>query len=281
VTFAAIPYTTFPLIELGPLHLRTFGVAVGAGVLIGAWVAARTLERIEISREDTYRLATRMVVFGVIGARIAWDISHWSEIDSPIDLIAVWNGGLQFAGGFIAAILVGFPVFRRWDRTRRWRVLDGYAYGLTIGLAIGRIGCYAVGEHLGRDTTSFFLATRYDGGATREGPPAIGDVIHNTSLYEMLHLLVLFGLLTWLYRRRPGPGVIMGVFCLWYGVTRFLTDFLRGYDEKVLGLTGAQWMCVALIPTGLWILTRVSPTLSKLRSIPGPEPEIERQNEET
>lgn len=261
MTLAAIPYTTFPEIALGPLRLRTFGLAVGAGVLIGAWVAARLLERVGISREDTYRLATRMVVAGVVGARITWDISHWSDIDSPLDLVAVWNGGLQFSGGFLAAVAVGFPTFRRWSRAQRWRVLDGYAYGLTLGLAIGRIGCYSVGEHLGRDTTSFFLATRYDGGATREGPPLDGQVIHNTALYELLLLLALFGLLTLLYRRRPAPGVLMGAFCLWYGVTRFLTDFLRGYDDTALGLTGAQWMCVLLVPTGIWILALVSPKL--------------------
>lgn len=43
----------------------------------------------------------------------------------------------------------------------------------------------------------------------------------------------------------------------------FLTDFLRGYDEKVIGLTGAQWMSVALIPTGLWILIKVRRSLAR------------------
>lgn len=256
---AAIPYTTFPEISLGPLNLRTFGLMVGAGVLIGAWVSARVIEKWGVSREEIYRLATRLVVAGVIGARITWDLTHWSEIDSPIDLIAVWNGGLQFSGGFIAAVIFGFPVFRRWTRPLRWRVLDGYAYGLTLGLAIGRIGCYSVGEHLGKDTTSFFLAVRYDGGLTREGPPEIGQVIHNTALYEFISLMLLFGVLTLIRRRPVGPGTLIGVFCLWYGVVRFLTDFLRGYDEKVLGLTGAQWMSVLLVPTAVWILGWVRP----------------------
>jgi phosphatidylglycerol:prolipoprotein diacylglycerol transferase len=257
---AAIPYEAFPEISLGPLDLRTFGLMVGLGVLVGALVAARYIERATgVDRDATYALATRMVIAGVIGARITWVLSHLDRIDSPVDVIAIWEGGLQFSGGFIAAVIVGFPTFRRWTKARRWRVLDGYALGLTIGLAFGRVGCYSVGEHFG-GTTTFFLGTRYEGGSTREGPPEIGEVIHHTALYEMLHLLVLFGLLLWLLTRRrpaPAPGTGIGVFCLWYGVARFGTDFLRAYDETVLGLTGAQWLMLVVAPIGVWILLRV------------------------
>jgi prolipoprotein diacylglyceryltransferase len=55
--YAVIPYETFPKIALGPLELRTFGVMVGLGVLIGAWLAARYIEQhTGVSRDDTYRL---------------------------------------------------------------------------------------------------------------------------------------------------------------------------------------------------------------------------------
>ena len=63
--------------SLGPLELRTFGLMVGLGVLLGAWVAARYIEEhTGVVRDETYRLATRLVVGGVIGARITWDLSH-------------------------------------------------------------------------------------------------------------------------------------------------------------------------------------------------------------
>jgi phosphatidylglycerol:prolipoprotein diacylglycerol transferase len=259
---ASIPYETFPIIEIGPVELRTFGLMVGLGVLLGAWVAGRYIEaRTAITRDETYRLATRLVIWGVIGARITWDITHWDQIHSPIDLVAVWKGGLQFSGGFIAAVIAGLPVFRKWTRAVRWINLDGYAYGLTLGLAFGRIGCISVGEHFG-STTAFFLGVRYEGGSVRE--PFLGDVplvngmtFHNTAVYELLFLAVLFGLLTVVARRRPAPGTLIGIFCLYYGIARGLSDFLRVNDKTIAGLTGAQWMCVALIPTGIWILTKV------------------------
>jgi phosphatidylglycerol:prolipoprotein diacylglycerol transferase len=268
---AVIPYTTFPIIKLGPLELRTFGLMVGIGVLVGAWIAARYIEEhAGIARDDTYRLATRLVVAGVIGARITWDITHWSDLESPLDLIAVWKGGLQFSGGFVAAVIVSVPTFRKWTRNVRWTTIDGYAVGLTIGLAFGRVGCISVGEHFGR-MSSWLLAVRYDGGSVRE--PYLGEIrleegmtFHNTAIYELLFLLVLFGVLLLLARRRPAPGTLIGVFCLYYGMARGLSDFLRVNDNTVLGLTGAQWLCVALIPAGILILTKVRPATAASES---------------
>jgi phosphatidylglycerol:prolipoprotein diacylglycerol transferase len=260
---AAIPYTTFPKIDLGFAEIRTFGLMVALGVMVGAVIAARLGERAGVPSDDTIGLATRLVVAGVIGARITWVLTHLDQIDSPVDVVAVWQGGLQFSGGFLAAIVVGIPTFRKWSRVTRWRMLDGLALGLAVGLAFGRVGCYSVGEHLGKASTSFFLATRYDGGSTREGPPLVGQVIHNTALYEGLHLLVLAALLWWIVRQRPVPGSLIGIFCVWYGLARLGTDFLRGYDETKLGLTGAQWMCVALVPAGLYILLKVRRSLAR------------------
>jgi phosphatidylglycerol---prolipoprotein diacylglyceryl transferase len=261
---AAIPYTTFPTIDVGPFELRTFGIAVGLGIVVGVIIAARWGEEFGIQRDDTIALGTRMVIAGVIASRLTWVITHTDQIDSPIDVIAVWEGGLQFSGGFLGAIAVGIPSFRRWSRYQRWRLLDGMALGLTVGMAIGRIGCYAVGEHLG-GSTSFFLGVRYDGGDTREGPLVVGEVIHNTALYEIVHLIALALLLVWLmYRRNASPGTAMGIFLAWYGAFRFGTDFLRSYDDTVLGLTGAQWMCLGLLATAVWVLVRVRPQLAGL-----------------
>jgi phosphatidylglycerol:prolipoprotein diacylglycerol transferase len=270
---AVIPYTTFPTIDLGPLNLKTFGLMVALGVLLGAWVAAAYAERFGVSRDETYRVATWMVLAGLIGSRLTWAATHTDQIDSPLDVIAIWQGGIQFSGGFIFALIVGLPFFKRWNRLQRWQVLDGFSLGLAIGLAIGRIGCYSVGEHFGR-TSNFLLAVRYDGGSVRE--PTLGDVqlvkgttFHNTALYEFLYMLVLFAILGALVlaARRRGrevsPGTLVGVFIVYYGFFRWLSDSLRVNDERIAGMTGAQWMCLVMIPAGLWILFQVRPSLAE------------------
>lgn len=290
---AAISYTTFPTIELGPFSLRTFGLMVALGVLLGASLGSRYGERFGVNREDTYRTGTLMVLAGIVGARLTWVVTHWEELTSPtdsvtdwfVDVIAIWRGGIQFAGGFIAALIVGWPMFRRWTKVQRWHVLNGYAWGLTLGVAIGRIGCYSVGEHFGRQT-DFFLATRYEGGSLTE--PTLGDtpllpgmVFHNTSLYELIQLAVLFGVmgaLILLARRKDRevlPVTLVALFMVWYGVVRFLTDTLRVNDDRVLSMTGAQWMSLVMVPYGVWLFTRTRPKLAKLVGPDGQELEGE------
>lgn len=252
---ASIPYRTYPTIELGPLNLHTFGLVVAVGMLIGIWLAARYLERRGIPRDEIYRLGFRLVLWGIVGARLAWVLTHLDELSSPLEAFAIWQGGLTFTGGFIVAVIAAIPTFRRWTPAERWHTVDGAALGLAAGVGIGRIGCYLVGEHLGGETT-FFLASKYLGGETREGPLVVGQVIHNTSMYEFLHLmaltLVLYLLLS--KRRNLVPGTAMGIFCVWYGIARFGTDFLRAYDETVFGLTAAQYLSVVLFGVGIWIL---------------------------
>ena len=268
---AVIPYTTHPTIELGPLTLRTFGAMTALGVVLGIWFGAVHGEQYGVHRDEAYSIGTRMVVAGVIGARLTWVLTHLDQIDSPIDVIAVWEGGLQFAGGFIAAIAVGLPTFLKWNRLQRWQLLDGYAVAVPIGAAFGRLGCLSVGEHFGRQS-DFLLATRWDGGELREptlglGADAhvlqIGDSFLNPALYECVTLFVMFFGLWWLLRRRPTPGTVGGTYLIVYAVQRFVWDTMRVNDERVLGMTGAQWMCVAMIPIGIYVLFWVRPAMTR------------------
>jgi phosphatidylglycerol---prolipoprotein diacylglyceryl transferase len=279
---AAIPYTTFPDLPFG---LRTFGLMVAIGVLLGARVGSDYGERFGVNREDTYRTGTLMVIAGILGSRLTWVASHTEDIHSPLDVIAIWKGGIQFSGGFIAALIVGWPMFRKWGKVQRWHVLNGYSLGLTLGVAIGRIGCYSVGEHFGRQT-DFFLGTRYDGGDVRE--PTLGDiplqkgmVFHNTALYEMITMFLLAAFMVFLVwrARRVGhevlPVTLASLFMIIAGIIRFGLDTLRVNDERILHMTGAQWMSLVMVPYGLWLWFSTRPKIAKLCGPDGRELEPE------
>ncbi len=248
-----IPYYSFPEITIGPITLQTFGIFVAIGILTGVYVAARRNERFGIPREETEKVGFILVGAALVGARILWVLTHREEISSPLDVIAVWDGGLQFTGGFVTAILLAPLVTRSWPRGRRWELLDGAVLGLAIGQAIGRLGCIAVGEHLG-GPTDFFLGINYRGGVVVEGPLEVGVTYHSAALYEALWLVPVILVLFWLDRRGARPGVMSGVFIISYGVLRFLTDIVRINDERLFGLTGAQYMSLVLIPFGSWVL---------------------------
>jgi phosphatidylglycerol:prolipoprotein diacylglycerol transferase len=270
----AIPYRTFPdLLEIGGFQLRTFGLMVGLGILAAAWFAGSYGERIGVARDETYRLATRLVIAGVVGSRLAWDIANWDQIENPIDLIAMWEGGLQFSGGFALATVVALPTVWKWPALRKWRMADIVAASLAVGVAFGRIGCTAVGEHFGSTWGESWvpLMVRYEGGDLREPtlgntPIVEGMVFHNTAIYELLLMAVVFVLLWRMLERRPPivPGTAMGVFCVVYAAQRFLLDFLRVNDEIKFGLTGAQWACLVTFAVGVWIFVHWRPRNARL-----------------
>ena len=173
-----------------------------------------------------------------------------------MDAIAIWQGGLQFSGGFVFAVIAGYPVYRHWNRLTRWHSLDGYAYGLSIGLGIGRIGCYAVGEHFG-SLTSFPLAVRYDGGTVRED--FLGTVPlepgHGVPPDRALRAHLHGGAVRAAQRRalraeaaaraRASPWRSSPASTGWPASS---SDSLRVNDETLLGLTGAQYLCLACSP---------------------------------
>lgn len=251
-----IPYGTFPTIPIGPVTLHTFGLFVAMGLLLGTWIFLGHGRRHGLDTDALGSLAWWIVVAGFVGARGLFVLAHLSDYAGrPWAVFALWEGGLEFSGGFVLAIAVVLWWLRRHPEVPGLVLSDGVVLGLAAGLAVGRIGCYAVGEHLGGET-SFPLAVHYLGGLTREGPIPVGAHVHNTALYELLLLLPLIGLLFWLRRRGARPGVPTAVFLLWYGVQRFSTDFFRAYDRTALGLTGAQYLCIALVAAGLVLLGR-------------------------
>ena len=251
-----IPYVPFPTIEAGPVTIQVFGLFVAAGVLLGGWLTARRNATLGIATEDTERIVIWLVVAGVVGARLLWVLTNLDSIDSPIDVVAVWEGGLQFSGGFVAALVLSPYLVRNLSREQRWHMIDGAAIGLAVGLMGGRIGCYAVGEHVG-GTTTFPLGITYRGtpGDTVEGPLVVGETYWSLPVLEFAYVGVILAVLLLLDRRgRYGAGTLAGVFCIGYAVCRFASDFLRSYDPTVYGFTGAQYMTMALLPVGLFFL---------------------------
>ncbi|MGJ7440782.1 prolipoprotein diacylglyceryl transferase [Aquipuribacter sp. MA13-6] len=253
---AGIPYVPFPTIEIGPLTIQVFGLCVAVGVLLGGFVTARRNAKLGISTDDTEKIVIALVLAGVVGARILWVLTNLDRIEGPIDVIAVWDGGLQFSGGFILALLIAPYLVRNLSKEQRWHMIDGAAIGLAIGLMFGRIGCYAVGEHLG-GTTTFPLGITYRGtpGDTIEGPLVVGETYWALPVIEFLYVGVILAVMLAVDRKgRFGAGTLAGVFCIGYAVSRFASDFLRTFDDTVYGFTGAQYMCIVLLPVGLWFL---------------------------
>ena len=153
---AEIAYPTIVKIHIGPFAISPHGVGIAVGFLLGARLMLPEAERKGISESDVYPLLTRAAIGAIIGARLAYVVSHLTSdatqvgyLHHPFDVFKVWQGGISLLGGIIGAILLALPEMRK-RRLSFWKLMDAAAPGIALGVIIGRIGDLIVGDHLGK-----------------------------------------------------------------------------------------------------------------------------------
>ncbi|GBC99317.1 Prolipoprotein diacylglyceryl transferase [bacterium HR17] len=232
------------LLKCGPFTLRSYGVMVAVGVLIGFWWTRREFRRRQLPLDALYDATIAAMALGVIGARLLYVALHWSIYRTHLPAIAmIWaDGGLSFHGAVLGGVLGVWWVTRRY-RLPFGQVADAAAPGTALGHAFGRIGCFLNGCCYGAPTT-LPLGVRFHN-------PALGvDTLpsHPAQLYEAAGLAVLF---LWLVRYRrfaPYTGAVFVMWVMGYAVLRFFVEFARaGATATVVnGLTQAQWVSIVL-----------------------------------
>ena len=172
----------------------------------------------------------------------------------PLEIFAVWNGGMSFHGGFLG-VLVSMWLYGRRHGRSVWEITDFIAPMVPIGLAAGRIGNFINGELWGRPVGEMLpWAMRY---------PLVDDLPrHPSQLYQAAgEGLLLFILLWWFASRPRPPRAVSGFFLIGYGVLRFIAEFYRNPDPGIfsglgLGWTTAQWLCLPMILIGSYLIIR-------------------------
>ena len=223
----------FPtLVDIGFLHLRTYGACMAAGFLI-CWTLAERLS----GRKDMGNLFMALMISGIVGSRIAYVIEHWrSEFASrPLDVIRIDQGGLMFYGGLILSVAVFF-VWCVVKRERPLALADLVCTLIPLGHACGRVGCFFYGCCYGRLSDSPLAVTfPMHSPAWYEHGRQMVSVLP-TQLFEAAALLALFAALMFLWRRRNGrDGLIIGSYMVGYAVIRFGIEYLRGDPRAAVG----------------------------------------------
>lgn len=249
----AISYDPLVQIEIGPVDISPHGLGIAVGFLCGAVVMLRLAERKGISEDAVYSILTRALVGSIVGARLAYVLNHFSDFDSPIEVLQIWRGGISLLGGIVGGIAAPCLWARR-HRISFWKATDAAAPGLALGIVIGRIGDLIVADHLGKPT-SFFLGYMCPGASVETASPCPpGVVVHQTALYDLILTGLLLGLLLWLRKRDHFDGFLILTFGAVYGAQRLVEDFLRE-DLRRFGLTGSQWTAIVAILLCLYVLT--------------------------
>lgn len=248
----------FPdLIDIGFLHLKTYGVCMALGFIL-CWTL---IERLS-GRKDLSNLLLAMMVSGILGSRIAYVIEHWrSEFAAnPLAVVRIDQGGLMFYGGLILAILVFFA-WCAWKREHPLKLADLLCTVIPLGHACGRIGC-------------FFYGCCY--GKISDSPLAVAFPVHSSAWYEQLHagligatakatlpvlptqlfesaaLFALFAVLLVLRKRVANrPGILSGVYLIAYALLRFGMEYLRGDPRATVGpFSISQTISIGMVVLG-------------------------------
>lgn len=258
---------------LGGQDITTFGLMMFLAFVTAGLIARSEMNRLGLDEEKAWDLLFMAVVGGIIGAKLYYVFLNFDRLQAE-GLSYVFNrGGMVWYGGFIlAAILVAWEAKR--SKLHVPTIADVAAPSLALAYAVGRVGCFLVGDDYGRPTDSW-VGIAFPNGALPttvenirafgiEPDPALiekyGNVlpVHPTQLYEVAMSTLIFFVL---WRMRKTPRAAGWLFMAWLamaGVERFIVEIFRAKDDRFFGaLTLAQIISMGLLAVGIVGMVRL------------------------
>lgn len=239
------------LIDLGPFRLSWYGLMYVFGFIAGYLLIRYQMKRKDfgISKAEVEDLFFYIILGLIVGARLGYVLFYDLKmyLGDPLEIFAIWHGGMSFHGGLIGVLLVG--IFFSWRRHKSfWKIADLFIVTAPIGLGLGRLGNFINGELYGRVTDVPWGLIFPKGGPLPR---------HPSQLYESaLEGWVLFGILWSIRNNRKIPtGGLLALFLIIYGCFRFFVEFFREPDPQlgfVLGpFSMGQVLCALMILAGV------------------------------
>lgn len=238
------------LFRIGDFEVTSFGVLVALGAIIGLWLFRRELARSRLP-ENSVDAGLFGVIGGLVGAKLLWVAEHFGE--EPFVALLVSRGGLSWFGGLVGGIGAGLTVIA-YLRLPIVSVLAAATPALAIGHAIGRVGCFLVGDDYGSPSDLPWAV------AFPEGLPPTVARVHPTQIYEALPLVIIgWALLKW---RRTGvtDAAVLGRYCILTGSLRFAIEFIRVNVQIAGPFTVAQLLALGVIVIGAGLIVTAERT---------------------
>ena len=268
-------------LDLGFFQLRWYSLAYLAGIFIGYWYLLKLINQpgAPMARRHAddlvFYAALGIILGGRLGYVLFYNLPYYA--DHPLDILKLWDGGMSFHGGVIGTTL-GIVYLARKQGLPWLRIHDYVACCVPFGLFFGRLANFVNAELWGAETTVPW-AVRFPeiiGGAKMLGEPR-----HPSQLYEAgLEGLLLFAILWimfWKTKARYQPGKLVGAFIFFYGIFRFLIEFVREPDVQLSAFTQAtglhmgQWLSIPMILGGLYLMLTAERRRVRVEPIAGGE----------
>ncbi|MFH1795151.1 MAG: prolipoprotein diacylglyceryl transferase [Pseudomonadota bacterium] len=283
---SALPFPDIDpvLISIGPLGIHWYGLGYVVSILFAWWYSRKLASTPRLwanvsapmKPEDlddfVVWAAVGVVAGGRIGYILFYDFARY--IANPLDMVAIWQGGMSFHGGLLGVTLA-MILFARRRGIPTWSLFDVVAAGVPVGLGLVRVANFINAELWGRPTDVswgvIFCNDRLRNLQT--GLCAAGDAPrHPSQLYEAgLEGIVLFLVLMWLVwglKKLKTPGFVGGAFICGYGLSRIIVEFFRVPDAQIgylLGgwLTMGMVLSLPMVLAGIWAMATAKPATAR------------------
>lgn len=240
------------LLKLGPIRLSWYGLMYVIGFLASYLLVRYQIKRKDfgITKPEVENLYFYLILALIIGARLGYILFYdlMAYLRTPLEIFAVWHGGMSFHGGLIGLLLVTL-LFSWKNKKSLWKIADLFIVSAPIGLGLGRIGNFINGELYGRVTQVPWGMIFPHGGPLPR---------HPSQLYESaLEGWVLFFVLWYCKDRKFSSGMLLAIFLFLYGCFRSLLEFFREPDAQlgfILGpFTMGQVLSAFMIGGGIFL----------------------------
>ncbi len=233
------------LFEIFGYPISTFGVMLAIAFLVGTWITQVRMREEGLDPELGATLLLYVMFGGILGSKLYFSIDVSLRTGTDFWSLFLSREGITWYGGLILATIVG-AIGCRIHGLPIKTFADCTAVAGAVGQALGRVGCFLVGDDYGRASDAPW-AVAFPQGA----PPTLGRV-HPTQLYEVAWLLPVAG---WLWSRRRKSPFLFGEYIALNGLGRIAIEHWRVNPEVALGLTEPQWIGLGLVVLGAsgWI----------------------------
>jgi phosphatidylglycerol:prolipoprotein diacylglycerol transferase len=256
--------------NIGPLELTGFGIAMVLSFVIAQYVGEAEMRRRGEDPKPVADLTLAGVIGGLLGAKIYYAILHGESVFA--------RDGFVFWGGLIGGLAAAWFVIHS-QKLSYARMSDVAAPCIAAAYAVGRTGCWAVGDDYGRPWDGA-LAVSFPQGA----PPSTGEnlmrfgaqlpegtrlsdvfAVHPTQLYEVTLSLLIFAVLWRIRAHKHAVGWLFGAYAAMAGAERFFVEIFRAKDDRFFGpLTMAQMIGLGFVLFGVtWMYLRRTPAPGK------------------
>ena len=234
--------------RIGSLAVHWYGIMYVVAFVAAYYLGARphAVSR-GVSQEYLERLTGWGILFGLIGARLYYDVQNLDLMHSVVDVFAVWNGGMAFYGAIIGGLATLVILGRRW-KLPIWVLLDAGAFFAVVGQPIGRIGNIINGDILGGQSNLPWATAYTNHDAILQAGYQLGVAYQPAAAYEALGTLVILLVLLAMRHRKVRPGVVIISYVALYSMSQLLLDFLRQTEPVIaFGLKELQLTAIATL----------------------------------